>query len=108
MTWYAIQLLAVFTIVVYILWLRSDMRREARRHDWQQGSLDESWRRYNRLADAHGRLRVKWRQLRFVSRRTWNDGYRDGQIDAANGKMNYELRDQADGSRAWERNDDGN
>jgi hypothetical protein len=34
--------------------------------------------------------------------------YRDGQIDAANGKMNYELRDQADGSRAWERNDDGN
>ncbi|KKN81078.1 hypothetical protein LCGC14_0322970 [marine sediment metagenome] len=33
-------------------------------------------------------------------------GYRNGQIDAANGVMKYELREQDDGTTSWERKGD--
>jgi flagellar basal body-associated protein FliL len=37
----------------------------------------------------------------------FEQAYRQGQIDAANGKMLYELKQLPDGSTAWERKDGG-
>ncbi len=37
---------------------------------------------------------------------THYDGYRAGQIDAANGVMKYELVEQGDGATSWELKDE--
>ncbi len=37
----------------------------------------------------------------FVECSQYREGYREGQIDAANGVIKYELQEQDDGTTSW-------
>ena len=44
--------------------------------------------------------------LVFATETPWDRGYRQGQIDAANGIWKYELVDQPNGEKTWEKKPD--
>lgn len=94
---YEIQIIALVVIVAYIAWLRCDLRCERIRNDTNEKRLGTFWKRYHAMASKLERDRM-WRRMK---RKRYAYGYRAGQIDAANGKWKYELRDQPDGSLVW-------
>jgi hypothetical protein len=37
----------------------------------------------------------------FIAISNYNDGYKDGQVDAINGKVKYELKENEDKTTEW-------